>query len=178
MNKVVLRILATVMTLSLAAAASAMPPADAQGMQDLNRRVLHELNMLPQLTIFDNLSYKVDDGTVTLFGQVRDPILKDVAASVVKKIEGVESVNNQIEILPASFNDDRIRRRTARAIFGDERLFHYSMGVVPQIHIIVKRGHVSLEGAVNSQVDKDEAGIRANGVSGVFSVENNLRVQN
>lgn|SRR5258708_31572053 len=152
--------------------------AGSQRLQEhIAREVRHELVMLPQLTIFDNLAYKVDGDTVTLIGQVRNAVLKDEAESVVKKIEGVERVNNQIEILPASFNDDRIRRRVARAIFNDDRLFYYSLGSVPSIHIIVKNGHLSLEGVVNNQVDKNVAGIRANGVSGVFSVENNLRLE-
>jgi hyperosmotically inducible protein len=160
------------------------PGAAAQGangpqrMQDrISREVFHELVMLPQLTIFDNLQYKVDGSKVTLMGQVRDAILKDSAEKTVKHIEGVDSVNNQIEILPASGNDDRIRRDVARALFNDERLFRYSMGSVPPIHIIVKNGHVTLEGVVNSQADKDAANLRANGVPGVFSVENHLQVQ-
>jgi len=149
-----------------------------QRMQDrLTREVFHELVTLPQLTIFDNLQYKVDGSKVTLTGQVVNAVLKDSAEKVVKKIEGVESVNNQIEVLPTSGNDDRIRRQVARAIFNDERLFHYSMGSVPPIHVIVKNGHVTLEGVVNSQTEKDEAGLRANGVPGVFSVENHLQVE-
>jgi len=147
-------------------------------MQDrVSREVFHELVTLPQLTIFDNLQYKVDGNKVTLMGQVRDAILKDSAEKRVKSIEGVESVNNQIEILPASGNDDRIRREVARALFNDERLFRYSMGSVPPIHIIVKNGHVTLQGVVNSEADKNEANIRANSVPGVFSVDNNLQVQ-
>lgn len=150
----------------------------AQRMQDrISREVFHELVILPQLTIFDNLQYRVDGNKVTLMGQVRDAILKDAAEKSVKRIEGVDSVNNQIEILPASGNDDRIRREVARALFNDERLFHYSMGAVPPIHIIVKNGHVTLEGIVNSDADKNEANIRANGVPGVFSVDNHLQVQ-
>jgi len=149
-----------------------------QRMQDrVSREVFHELVTLPQLTIFDNLQYKVDGNKVTLMGQVRDAILKDSAEKRVKSIEGVESVNNQIEILPASGNDDRIRREVARALFNDERLFRYSMGSVPPIHIIVKNGHVTLQGVVNSEADKNEANIRANSVPGVFSVDNNLQVQ-
>lgn len=149
-----------------------------QRLQDrISREVHHELVMLPQLTIFDNLQYKVDGSKVTLMGQVRDAILKDSAEKTVKHIEGVDSVNNQIEILPASGNDDLIRREVARALFNDERLFRYSMGSVPPIHIIVKNGHVTLEGVVDSQGDKNEANIRANGVPGVFSVDNHLQVQ-
>jgi hyperosmotically inducible periplasmic protein len=147
-------------------------------MQDrVSREVFHELVTLPQLTIFDNLQYKVDGSKVTLMGQVRDAILKDSAEKRVKSIECVESVNNQIEILPASGNDDRIRREVARALFNDERLFRYSMGSVPPIHIIVKNGHVTLQGVVNSEADKNEANIRANSVPGVFSVDNKLQVQ-
>ncbi len=149
-----------------------------QRMQDrISREVFHELVMLPQLTIFDNIQYKVDGSKVTLMGQVRDPILKDSAEKTVKHIEGVDSVNNQIEILPVSGNDDRIRREVARSLFNDERLFRYSMGSVPPIHIIVKGGHVTLEGIVNSEADKNEANIRANSVPGVFSVDNHLKVQ-
>jgi hyperosmotically inducible protein len=143
----------------------------------ISREVYHELVMLPQLTIFDNIQYKVDGNKVTLMGQVREAILKDSAEKTVKHIEGVDSVNNQIEILPASGNDDRIRREVARSLFNDERLFRYSMGSVPPIHIIVKGGHVTLEGIVNSEADKNEANIRANSVPGVFSVENHLQVQ-
>ena len=147
-------------------------------MQDrVSREVFHELVTLPQFTIFDNLQYKVDGNKVTLMGQVRNAILKDSAEKRVKGIEGVDSVNNQIEILPASGNDDRIRREVARALFNDERLFRYSMGSVPPIHIIVKNGHVTLQGVVNSDADKNEANIRANGVPGVFSVDNRLEVQ-
>lgn len=148
-----------------------------QRMQDrISREVYHELVMLPQLTIFDNLSYKIDGGAVTLMGEVRNAVLKDEAQQAVKKIEGVETVNNQIEILPPSPNDDRIRRAVARSLFNDDRLFRYSMGSVPPIHIIVKSGHVTLEGVVDNQADKNEAGLRANSVPGVFSVQNNLRV--
>ncbi len=188
MRKTLSSLLAAVMMLGTAAASlaqtqpqrgGAQSPAGEQRLQErINREVYHELVMLPQLTIFDNLAYKVDGGTVTLLGQVRNAFLKDEAGSVVKKIEGVEKVNNQIEILPPSPNDDRIRRQVARALFSDDRLFPYSMGAVPPIHIIVKGGHVTLEGNVNSQADKNEAGIKANGVPGVFSVQNNLRVEN
>jgi hyperosmotically inducible protein len=133
--------------------------------------------MIPQFTLFDNLAYRVDGGTVTLTGQVRDAIVKDSAEKRVKHLEGVERVDNQIEILPASFNDDRIRRQVARAVFNDPRLSEYAIQSVPPIHIIVKHGHVDLEGVVRTQTEKDDAFIRANGVPGVFSVENNLQVE-
>ncbi|HEX2328015.1 MAG TPA: BON domain-containing protein [Candidatus Angelobacter sp.] len=148
-----------------------------QKLQDrLSREVHHELVMIPDLTIFDNLAYKVDGGNITLLGQVRNAVIKSQAEARVKNIEGAQSVNNEIEVLPPSPNDDRIRRQVARAIFNDDRLFPYSMGALPPIHIIVKGGHVTLEGQVNTQADKDAAALRANTVPGVFSVENNLRV--
>jgi hyperosmotically inducible periplasmic protein len=150
---------------------------DARVEQRLSGEVRHELNMIPQFTVFDNLAYRVDGSTVTLFGQVRDAIVKDSAEARVKHLEGVERVDNQIEILPASFNDDRIRRRVAVAVFNDPRLFNYGIQSVPPIHIIVKNGHVNLEGVVRTQAEKDDAFIRANGVPGVFSVENNLQVE-
>jgi len=178
MKRVVLWILTAVMMLSLAAAASA-PSSTADSRQErLYGEVRHELVMLPQVTIFDNLEYRVDGDTVTLYGQVRNPVLKDEAASVVKKIGGVESVNNQIEILPPSFFDDRIRRQEARAIYGYNSLFRYSLGTLPSIRIIVKNGNVTLAGVVDNPTDKNIAGIRASGVPGVFSVENNLKVEN
>lgn len=181
-------VLATVLTLGTVSALQAQEqeqtnvPKSSSGQeklqQRLNREVYHRLIMLPQLTIFDNLAFKVDGGDVTLMGQVRNAFLKDAAASTVKKIEGVDKVKNEIEILPPSPNDDRIRRQVARAIFNDNRLFPYSMGAVPPIHIIVKGGHVTLVGVVNNQTDKNEAGLRANGVPGVFSVKNDLQVEN
>jgi hyperosmotically inducible protein len=151
----------------------------AQRMQArITREVRHELVMLPQLTIFDNLQYKVDGSKVTLLGQVRNAVLKDEAQSAVKKIEGVEQVDNQIEVLPASGNDDRIRQAVARALFGnDSPLFRYSMGALPPIHVVVKNGHVTLEGVVDNQSDKDLAAVKANSVPGVFSVDNHLVVQ-
>jgi hyperosmotically inducible protein len=162
----------------VAAAAGTSIPDDQKGQERISRQVHHQLLMMPQLTIFDNLSYKVEDGTVTLMGQVRNPILKDEATAMVKRIEGVEKIDNQIEILPVSFLDDSIRRREARAIFGYEPLFRYSLGAYPSIHIIVKNGNVTLEGVVSNQMDKNMAGIRANDVPGVFSVKNDLKVEN
>jgi hyperosmotically inducible protein len=159
--------------------AAAQSGSGSQRMQDrISREVRHELVMLPQLTNFDNLQYKVEGGKVTLLGQVRNAILKDSAEKVVKGIEGVEQVDNQIEILPASPGDDRIRLTVARALFGnDSPLFRYAMGTVPPIHIIVKNGRVALEGVVDNESDKNLAYLKASGVPGVFSVENHLQVQ-
>lgn len=152
--------------------------SDQKSQQRITKEVRHELAMMPQLSIFDNLAFTVNGGTVTLLGQVRNAFLKDEAQAAVKHVEGVDQINNQIEILPVSPNDDRIREQVARAIFNDSRLFPYAVQSLPPIHIIVKGGHVSLEGLVRDQGDKNEAGIRANSVPGVFSVQNDLQVEN
>lgn len=171
---------------SLLAIAVASPalPAPAQSREAIQRRearitreVGHKPRMLPEFSVFDNLEFKVEGDTVILLGQVFHAVLKDDAQKAIKGIEGVEHIQNQIEILPVSFNDDRIRHQVARAIFHDSRLFRYSMGAVPPIHIIVKSGHVALEGVVANEGDKTVAGIRANEVPGVFSVANNLAVE-
>jgi hyperosmotically inducible protein len=133
--------------------------------------------MLPYYGVFDNLAFKIDGSRVTLLGEVTRPTLKTDAGSVVKNIEGVESVDNQIEVLPLSPNDDRIRMAVYRAVYQQASLSRYALQAVPPIHIIVKNGNVRLEGVVATEGDKNLAGIRAKGVSGVFSVENNLRVE-
>ena len=144
---------------------------------DLVKQVRHELLMLPYFGVFDNLSYRVDGNTVTLFGQVTRPTLKSDAANVVKRIEGVARVNNQIEVLPLSPMDDRIRIATARAIYGYGPLQRYGLGANPPIRIIVKNGNVTLAGVVANDFDRNVANIRANGVPGVFSVRNELQVE-
>ena len=158
------------------APALASPAESERGRALLEREVRHELLMLPYYSVFDNLAYRVDDGTVTLIGQVTRPTLRDDAERVVKRIEGVERVKNEIEVLPLSPEDDRIRIAEFRAIYGDPALNRYAHQAIPPIHIIVKNGHVTLEGVVDNEGDKNIAGIRANGVPGVFSVTNNLRV--
>ena len=144
--------------------------------EHIQKEVRHELLMLPYLDVFDNLAYKVDGYNVALFGQVTNPAVKSDAEAAVKKIEGVESVDNQIEVLPVSPMDDGLRRRLFRAIYGYAPMQKYDMPTIKPIRIIVKNGHVTLEGVVDSQSDKNIAGLRANGVSNVFSVTNNLVV--
>jgi hyperosmotically inducible protein len=131
---------------------------------------------LPFLTVFDNLAYKVDGYNVTLMGQVTRPTLKSDAENVVKHIEGVEKVDNQIEVLPLSPMDNQLRRRLYRAIYGYPTLQKYDMPTIKPIRIIVKNGHATLEGVVDREADKNLAGLRANGVPGLFSVANNLVV--
>lgn len=143
----------------------------------ITREVRHELVMLPYYDVFDNLSFSVEGPKVTLFGQVTRPTLKSDAENVVKKIEGVEAVDNQIEVLPLSPNDDRIRMAAYRAIFSKAPLQRYQLGAVPPIHIIVKNGNIALEGVVANEGDRNIAEIAAKGVRGAFSVKNNLRVE-
>ncbi len=143
----------------------------------LVKEVRHELVMLPYYGVFDNLSYRVEGGTVTLMGQVTRPTLKSDAENVVKHLEGVTQVVNKIEVLPLSPMDDRIRRATYRAIYGSSELGdRYGFQAVPSIHIIVNNGHVTLQGVVNNQTDRNVANIKANSVPGVFSVTNELQV--
>jgi hyperosmotically inducible protein len=171
-------LLVTFVVLALALAASgrqASTPSEAATAR-VTKEVRHELLMLPYFSVFDNLSYKVDGYNVTLIGQVTRPTLKSDAENVVKRIEGVEHVDNQIEVLPLSPNDDRIRRALYRSIYGYPALQKYSMGVQQPIRIIVKNGNATLEGVVDNEADKNIANIRARGVSGVFAVTNNLQV--
>ncbi len=167
--------------LTLAAATvlfAAVPALAANGSKPLAERVRHELVMLPYYNIFDDLSFRVDQntGTVYLNGEVTDPVLKSDAGRVVQHIEGVTQVVNDIKVLPLSPFDNRIRYAEYRSIYGYPALNRYAMGALPSIHIIVNNGHVRLVGVVDSQADKNIAGIRANSVPNVFSVQNDLIV--
>lgn len=142
----------------------------------LQNKVRHELVMMPRLNLFDDISFRVDGGTVTLFGAVTQPWMKSDAGNVVKHVEGVTQVKNEIEVLPLSTMDNGIRAREYRAIFSGP-LYRYALGTLPSIHIIVKNGNVTLTGVVSSQSDSQLAFMRANGVPGVFSVTNNLRIE-
>ena len=162
---------------ALAALAAVMVgTAFAKTPDTIEAKVRHELIMLPYYNLFDDLSYRVEGTTVDLFGEVTDPVVKRDAENVVKKIEGVTAVNDQIEVLPLSPMDHQIRWREYRAIFAYAPLQRYSMGAVPPIHIIVKNGNVTLKGFVSSAMDKQLVYMRANGVPGVFSVTNDLQI--
>lgn len=140
------------------------------------QRVRHELLMLPFLSIYDNVSFQVDGDKVILSGHVIRPTLKTDAERVVRRLEGVSSVENNIELLPLSPFDNALRLRVAQAIYGYGPLNRYALGAQPPIRIIVKNGNVTLEGVVGNTMDRNLAFIRANGVSGVFSVTNSLAV--
>jgi hyperosmotically inducible periplasmic protein len=162
--------------LGLSALAQNSVQPSPRTVERIQKEVRHELVMLPYLDVFDNLAYKVDGYNVTLMGQVTRPTLKSDAENVVKRIEGVEKVDNQIEVLPTSPMDDRLRRRLYRSIYGYPALQRYDMPVIKPIRIIVKNGNVTLEGVVDSEMDKNIANIRARSVPGTFSVTNNLVV--
>ncbi len=163
---------------SLAAPAQGSNGGRGTDESSIVREVHHQLVMLPFYTLFDNLEYKVEGSKVTLMGEVVKPVLKDDAASAVKHVRGVETVDNQIKVLPLSPMDNQLRRAEYRAIYSQPNLQMYAIQSVPPIHIIVDNGHVTLEGVVARQADKDAAGIAAKTVPNVFSVTNNLRVEN
>jgi hyperosmotically inducible protein len=146
--------------------------------QRIVREVRHELLMLPYYGVFDDLEYRVDGHTVILQGYVisEHSTTKDDAEKVVKKIEGVDRVVNNIEVLPPSPMDDRLRAQLYRKIYGYGPLFKYSNLSIPPIHIVVKNGRVILKGVVDNDTDKNLVGMLANQVPGVFEVTNDLRV--
>lgn len=171
-NKVLTLLVAFFVTASVAMAA---PPSN-QDSALLTKQIRKQLVTLPFYGVFDNLAFEINGDTVILSGQVLRPTTRKDAERRVAKIEGVERVVNRIEVLPLSSFDDSIRVRTYRAVFRTSSLYRYAMGANPSIHIVVNRGHVTLEGVVSSEMDRRLAYIAANGVPGVFSVTNNLRI--
>jgi hyperosmotically inducible periplasmic protein len=171
-------LVALVTMLSLATWIAVAQNATSSKSEDrIAREVRHEILMLPYFGVFDNIAFKVNGGTVTLLGQVVRPSLKSDAENAVKHIEGVDRVDNQIEVLPPSSQDDAIRVALFRAIYQYPSLQKYELGVQKPIRIIVKSGRVTLEGVVDSEADKNLVGVRANSVPGIFQVTNNLRVE-
>jgi hyperosmotically inducible protein len=150
--------------------------SDKKIQENLMKEVRHQLLLLPYYSVFDNLLFKVEGDKVTLLGQVVRPTLKSDAESAVKNIEGVSSVDNQIEVLPTSLMDDSLRHAVYRAIYGDTALSRYGWSALPSIHIIVKNGNVTLEGVVDNESDRNLAGLRAQQVPNAFAVTNNLSV--
>jgi hyperosmotically inducible protein len=159
------------------AAATTAADAGMRTTAELAKKVRKELVTLPFYGVFDNFAFRLDNGVVTLTGQVSRPTLRSSAENVVKRIEGVTRVDNQIEVLPLSPFDNSIRFAVLRAVYGYPTLNRYAAGTQPSIRIIVKHGEVTLEGVVNNEMDRNIAYLRANGVSGVFKVTNNLRVE-
>jgi hyperosmotically inducible protein len=166
-----------VLSVALSLPAAAAPQEKDARTRRVESEVQHELLGLPYYTVFDFLAFRVEAaGTVRLLGQVVRPTLKSDAERRVKGIPGVEQVINDIEVLPTSPADDRIRLAVARSIYRTEALERYGFQSQPSIHIVVKNGNVSLEGVVDTEQDKIIAGLKAREVGGVFDVKNNLVV--
>lgn len=166
------------MSFAMGAPIASAEPTTTPNISSIPNEVQHNLAMLPWYGVFDHLEYQVNGTEVILSGQVisEHATTRDDAGRFVKSIPGVTRVVNNIEVLPPSQFDEQIRRAEFRTLFSQGDLGRYTMGAIPQVHIIVKNGHVSLEGVVMNQMDKNVAGIAANTVPGVFSVENNLRI--
>lgn|SRR5690242_4588339 len=154
-------------------------PSGAYTDTEIANKITHEVRMYPRYTIWDNIAVRVREGDVELTGQVSQPFKKADLGRLAQSIQGVRSVTNRLEVLPTSFFDDRLRLQIARAIYRDPVLSRYAIQAVPPIHIIVDNGHVTLEGVVNNEMEKNVAGIRA-GQAGLSlgQVTNNLRVEN
>jgi len=170
------------MVLALITATAAMPVAanpnnTVEDTDKTLKKIRKELVTLPFYSVFDNLAFNYEEGVVTLYGQVSRPTLRKDAERVVERVAGVDQVINRIEVLPLSSFDDQIRRAVFRAVYRQPGLDRLAFQAVPPIHIIVKNGNVTLEGVVPNKGDATRAFIAANGVSNVFSVTNNLRVE-
>jgi hyperosmotically inducible protein len=153
---------------------SSEPKTDA----DLAKAVRHEIAMYPRYSVWDDVSFRVSNGQVELIGAVNQPYKRSDIERLVRTVPGVAAVSDEIKVLPLSPADDDLRRAVARALFRDPALSRYAMGAVPSIHILVDNGHVTLAGVVATDMDKNIAGIRANGAGLSFgAVTNNLRVE-
>lgn len=179
------------------ALATVAPTAQSVAVRQATERVRTALERLPRYGVFDFVGFELDRGSVTLLGYAYQGQLKSDAAATVSRLDGIEEVGNQIEILPASQNDDRIRWSTFVNIYTDSFLSRYAAGggmgayhdalrfrrfpgLQPfgnyPIHIVVNRGRTTLYGIVDSESDKMIAGVRAREISGVFGVTNELVV--
>jgi hyperosmotically inducible protein len=179
MKNKVLSHLALAAALSIGVAAAKAPVPATYTDSDLTSKVGHEIRMYSRYTIWDNINYRVVNGNVDLLGQVSQPYKRSDLQKIVAGIPGVASVNNDLQVLPLSTMDDRLRLQVARSIYHDSVLSRYGMQALPPIHIIVDNGHVTLEGVVSTEMEKNIAGIRASGAGLSFGqVVNNLRVEN
>jgi hyperosmotically inducible periplasmic protein len=168
----------TIMASLAIATSSARAGSVSPEVSAIESQVQHKLKMLPWYGVFDNLQYQINGTEVILSGQVvsEHNRTKSDAENLVRAIPGVTKVIDNIEVLPVSGFDNEIRRAEFRTIFSRSDLGKYTMGPIPQVHIVVRNGNVTLEGAVINQMDKTIAGMAANSVPGVFSVTNNLRI--
>ena len=159
--------------------ASTSPTALPQSDEAIAKEVRHEIVMCPRFTIFDNVNFRVSQGRVELMGAVTEPYKKSDLAKTVERLRGVTGVANELEVLPLSNTDNRLRLQIARAIYRDPSLSTLGFQALPPIHIIVDNGHVTLEGVVNTELQKQVAGMRAASTGLSFGpIVNNLRVEN
>jgi hyperosmotically inducible protein len=160
-------------------AAAAKPPVTVPATDaEVAAKVTHEIRMYPRYSIWDNINVRVTNGNVDLLGQVSQPYKKADLQRIIDNVPGVNSVANDLEVLPLSPMDDQLRVQVARAIYRDAVLSRYAMQPVPSIHVIVDNGRVTLEGVVGSEMEKNIAGLRASGAGLSFGqVVNNLRVE-
>ena len=165
------------LTVGVALMSAALLAGPSSHPRTIEQDVRHEILMVPYIGVFDNPSWSVDNGVVTLSGEVTQPVDKHNLEQAVKGVEGVTRVENNIEVLPLSTFDDQIRVRTLRTLLRTAPLDKYFQGVQPSIRIIVKNGHVTLDGVVLNNADRQFAFMAANQVSGVFSVTNNLHAE-
>jgi len=178
MKKGLLKWIAAPALLALGMASAATKDAVPGNDAELAQKVAHEIRMYTRYSIWDNINLRVHDGTVELLGQVNQPYKKQDLQRLVQHVKGVQGVANRIEVLPTSFFDDQLRVQVARSIYRDSVLSRYAIQPVPPIHIIVDNGHVTLEGVVNNDMEKNVAGIRASQSMSFGAVTNNLRVEN
>jgi len=178
MTKRLLKLLAVPAILALGIASAASKNTIPANDTELAKKVAHEIRMYSRYTIWDNVNLRVQEGNVELLGQVSQPFKKSDLQRIVQHVPGVRSVNNELEVLPLSNFDDQLRLQVARNIFRDPSLSRYALGALPSIHIIVDNGHVTLEGVVNNEMEKNIAGIRASQSMSFGPVTNNLRVEN
>lgn len=158
----------------------ALPKTDAPpltGNDAIAHDVVHKIVTYPYYTLFDQVDFQLNDGTVHLTGEVTQPWKKSSLGNLVAEVRGVNVVDNELKVAPLSSFDDRIRMQVARAIYRDPALSRYGIQAIPPIHIIVDNGHVTLSGVVNTEMEKEIAGIRANSSMSFGKVTNNLRVE-
>jgi hyperosmotically inducible protein len=160
-------ITAALLTLALAA------PAFAENLQTF-REVQRQVLRYPHFTIFDSISAEIDEGVVTLSGKVTMPHKRSDIEKRVRGLSGVREVHNQIEVLPASQFDDDLRYHIARSIYRHPMFEQYAIAINPPIHVVVERGRVTLEGVVNSEVERALAGSIASSFL-AFEVKNALK---
>jgi hyperosmotically inducible protein len=150
---------------------------DTPQLSNIEKKVRKELISASWDGVFDNLAFEVNGSTVTLYGQVYRPITRSRAEKFVKDVNGIEQVINKIEVLPLSGFDDRIRVQAVSSVNSTAGLYRYLLGTNPSLRIIVRNGHVTLEGMVSDETDKRLAFFAVNSIPGVFSVTNNLRTE-